>query len=215
MHTEPLPVTDPATLRAFAHPLRLRILSEVAQLGRANVVRVAERLGEPANSVSYHLSILARHGLVVPAEPPPEATRRERWWQSASASGFAVDTVDEETRPALTEALVAWSQHRAGEVVRRLLAAEAEAEARHLPCQQSGLGVWLTPEEAREVADDLQRVSRRLSGRSLQQRESGTLADGPGGGTDFYVFDATFFADLSGQPPLRGALNVDAGDGAS
>lgn len=80
MEPEPLRVSDPEALRAFAHPLRLRILTEIAEVGRSNVVGVAGRLGEPANSVSYHLSILARHGLVVPAEPPEGATKRERWW---------------------------------------------------------------------------------------------------------------------------------------
>ena len=98
MENGPLRVADAETLRAFAHPLRLRILSDLSERGRSNVVGVAERLGEPANSVSYHLSILARHGLVVAAEPPEGATRRERWWQTGSTTGFAVDAVDDESR---------------------------------------------------------------------------------------------------------------------
>lgn len=212
MEPQPLRVTDPEALRAFAHPLRLRILSEVAQVGRSNVVRLAERLGEPANSVSYHLSILARHGLVIPAEPPATATRRERWWQTGSPTGFAVDSVDDEMRPAVTEALAAWYQQRAGEIVRRMMAGEQEAEARELPAMQTGMGVWLTPAEASEVAAELRAVGRRLTKRYLAQRADDLLAEGPGGGTDFYLFDLTFFADLSGQPPLRGSLNAGPDD---
>lgn len=204
----PLRVTDPEMLRAFAHPLRLRILSEISQVGRSNVVGIAERVGEPANSVSYHLSILARHGLVVPAEPPAGATKRERWWQTASASGFAVDEMDDEIRPAVTEALVAWTQHRAGEVVRRIMASDEEAAERDLPALQSGMGMWLAPEEARQVRADLREVGRRLTQRYLEQRAAGHLAEGPGEGTDFYLFDLTFFADLSGQPTLRGWMNT-------
>lgn len=145
MENGPLRVADAETLRAFAHPLRLRILSDLSEHGRSNVVGVAERLGEPANSVSYHLSILARHGLVVAAEPPEGATRRERWWQTGSTTGFAVDAVDDESRPAVVEALTTWSQQRAGEVARRLMASEEEAEARGLPATQSGLACGSRP----------------------------------------------------------------------
>ena len=208
MENRPLRVADAETLRAFAHPLRLRILSDLSERGRSNVVGVAERLGEPANSVSYHLSILARHGLVVAAEPPEGATRRERWWQTGSTTGFAVDAVDDESRPAVVEALTTWSQQRAGEVARRLMASAEEAEARGLPATQSGLGVWLTPEEARAAAAELRAVAHRLGEQYRAQRAHGTLAEGPGAGADYYLFDLTFFADLSGQATLRGSINV-------
>lgn len=45
-------VQDPAALRAIAHPLRQRILMELAVLGHARAADLARATGEPANSVS-------------------------------------------------------------------------------------------------------------------------------------------------------------------
>ena len=51
-------------------------------------------------------------------------------------------------------------------------------------------------------------VAHRLGEQYRAQRAHGTLAEGPGAGADYYLFDLTFFADLSGQATLRGSINV-------
>lgn len=72
-------------LRAMAHPLRLDIAERVGRRGTARAADVASDLGVPANSVSYHLRILARGGVI---EEAPEAARdrRDRVWRLAQTS---------------------------------------------------------------------------------------------------------------------------------
>ncbi|MDN5899912.1 MAG: helix-turn-helix domain-containing protein [Brachybacterium sp.] len=72
-------------LRAMAHPLRLDIVERVGRRGTARAADVAADLEIPANSVSYHLRILARGGVI---EEAPEAARdrRDRVWRLAQSS---------------------------------------------------------------------------------------------------------------------------------
>ena len=51
---------------------------------------LASGLGEPANSVSFHLRQLARYGLIE-QNPERSGNGRERWWRMSSDRGFEVD----------------------------------------------------------------------------------------------------------------------------
>lgn len=86
----PTRVTDPKAVAAITHPLRMRLLGELARRGSARAVDLAEVVGEPANAVSFHLRQLARYGLI--EENPERAqNRRERWWRQTSDRGFHID----------------------------------------------------------------------------------------------------------------------------
>ncbi|MEO6941392.1 MAG: helix-turn-helix domain-containing protein [Terrimesophilobacter sp.] len=82
-------VTDPATLRALAHPLRQRILMELTVRRSLRAADLADILGEPANAVSYHLRALAKADLLVEA---PELARdsRDRVWTLTHPEGVYV-----------------------------------------------------------------------------------------------------------------------------
>src|SRR5690606_41573574 len=58
------PAAPPEFLQVAGHPLRWRLLSELARCDRT-VRELCERMGEPQNLVSYHLGKLRRSGLVV------------------------------------------------------------------------------------------------------------------------------------------------------
>lgn len=106
-------------LRALAHPLRMQLLQRVGSRGRARAADLAADLGIPANSVSYHLRILAKGGAIVEA---PEAARdkRDRVWKLAQQSfdtarpgnqlqdGTAVDTDYVAASTALSMATFEW-----------------------------------------------------------------------------------------------------------
>ena len=86
----PTRVTDPKAVAAITHPLRMRLLGELSRRGSARVVDLAAAVGEPANSVSFHLRQLARYGLI--EEDPDRAENgRERWWRQTSDRGFEID----------------------------------------------------------------------------------------------------------------------------
>lgn len=82
-------MTDPATLRALAHPLRQRIILELSVRHSARAADLAEIIGEPANAVSYHLRSLAKANLLVES---PELARdsRDRVWTLAHPEGVHV-----------------------------------------------------------------------------------------------------------------------------
>ncbi len=92
-------ITDPAALRALAHPLRLDLIEALTTLGPATAARCGRHLGVSQASCSFHLRQLARYGFV--EEAPAGADRRERTWrltdleQSWSAgSGPVADQLD-------------------------------------------------------------------------------------------------------------------------
>jgi DNA-binding transcriptional ArsR family regulator len=78
-------VTDPADLKAVAHPLRVQMLALLRRYGPATATELAQRLGTESGSTSYHLRILARHGFIAEAPADPEGRRhpRERRWAAA------------------------------------------------------------------------------------------------------------------------------------
>ena len=78
-------VTDPADLKAVAHPLRVQMLAQLRRHGPATATELAQRLGTESGSTSYHLRILARHGFVTEAPAGPGGRRhpRERRWAAA------------------------------------------------------------------------------------------------------------------------------------
>lgn len=71
-------ITDVETLRAFAHPLRLRILDAVGVHGPLTATEVAERVGESPANCSWHLRQLAKYGFVTEAGG---GTGRQRPWR--------------------------------------------------------------------------------------------------------------------------------------
>ncbi|WP_067169203.1 winged helix-turn-helix domain-containing protein [Microtetraspora niveoalba] len=76
-------VTDPRTLKAVAHPLRVRLLGALRMEGPATATELAARFGESSGSTSYHLRQLARYGFV--EEDAERRDRRERRWRAAHA----------------------------------------------------------------------------------------------------------------------------------
>jgi DNA-binding transcriptional ArsR family regulator len=77
-------VLDPTSLKALAHPLRVRLLGLLRADGPATATGLAERTGESSGTTSYHLRQLAGAGLV--AEDESRGNARERWWRAAQDS---------------------------------------------------------------------------------------------------------------------------------
>jgi DNA-binding transcriptional ArsR family regulator len=76
----PTRVLDARSLRGLAHPLRMRLLSELRRSGPATASQLAARLGESSGATSYHLRQLAEYGFLEDA--PEHGKGRERWWQA-------------------------------------------------------------------------------------------------------------------------------------
>ena len=70
--------TDPAAVRALAHPLRLELLDLLRFDGPSTASELGRRVGESSGSTSYHLRQLARYGFI---EDAPAHGGRERRWR--------------------------------------------------------------------------------------------------------------------------------------
>lgn len=74
-------IDDLETLKAFAHPLRMKLLGLLRVAGPATASELARQLGESSGSTSYHLRQLERFGFVIEDEDQP--SKRERVWRAA------------------------------------------------------------------------------------------------------------------------------------
>jgi predicted ArsR family transcriptional regulator len=143
---------DPRVLRAIAHPVRNRILTELDAHGPLRAADVAELLGIPANQASFHLRQLAKFGLV---EEDPSAARdkRDRVWRTAEAAGFDVSLGELEKTP---------GGKAASAVFRRTM----EARAHQLVAE--AYGDDRTPEIHRAITEQAVRLTK-AEGRQLTE----------------------------------------------
>jgi DNA-binding transcriptional ArsR family regulator len=94
-------ILDAGALKALAHPLRVRLLDLLAEVGPSTASGLGRLVGENSGSTSYHLRQLARHGLIEEAEGL--GTARDRYWKVVEG-GWTLDGFgmlqDEDTAPA-------------------------------------------------------------------------------------------------------------------
>ncbi|TVP67934.1 MAG: ArsR family transcriptional regulator [Nitriliruptor sp.] len=79
---------DPTTLKALAHPLRVRMYDLLADGGPATASQLAGAVGESSGTTSYHLRVLAKHGFI--EEDQSRGDRRDRWWR-VRPGGYSLD----------------------------------------------------------------------------------------------------------------------------
>lgn len=76
---------DISVITAISHPLRRRIYDHLLLYGTTQVTALARALESQVGSVSHHLRMLERAGLVQ-READPTGDRRTSWWRLARRS---------------------------------------------------------------------------------------------------------------------------------
>ena len=166
---------DPTVLRAFAHPLRLRLHRLLIREGSCSAAYAARELGISQALASHHLHQLAKYGF---AEQLPGRDRRERPWRalSTSTTWLGVDQTDEGAMAAdlleqtLAEQsisnLLEWQQRRRE---------DAEAVWHDVAGLDTSL-MYLSPDEADEIGTAFEALCRPYINRRLDasERPSGT-----------------------------------------
>ena len=142
-------LSDPRTLRAVAHPVRLGILEQLTVHGAMTATELAERLDETPSNCSWHLRKLAESGFVEEAEG---GTGRKRPWQAVD-QGMTWGDADES--PELARAGDALNQIMMERAMARFGAARARRRDES-PAWQEAMTVtqsmlWLTAEELDEI----------------------------------------------------------------
>jgi hypothetical protein len=93
---------DPKTMRALAHPLRLKLFELVGREGTLTSTQAAELTGESTGSSSFHLRQLAKYGFI---EEAPGGKGRERPWRLAQIGMRWADVQKDAATAAAAEAL--------------------------------------------------------------------------------------------------------------
>jgi DNA-binding transcriptional ArsR family regulator len=87
-------ITDPRTMRALAHPVRIALLEALLRDGQLTATRAAEILDESPGNMSWHFQTLAKYGYV---EEAGGGKGRSRPWRIASISNrFRMTSEDPE-----------------------------------------------------------------------------------------------------------------------
>src|SRR3954465_10880437 len=81
-HTQRI-LDDPVTIRALAHPLRIKLHELVGRQGPTTAAQAARELGVSQALASHHLRQLAKYGFVEPAE---RGNNRDHPWRVTTTS---------------------------------------------------------------------------------------------------------------------------------
>ncbi|MEU1114886.1 MULTISPECIES: helix-turn-helix domain-containing protein [unclassified Streptomyces] len=139
-------ITDLDTLKAFGHPLRMKLYSTLRVGGPATASQLAAQVDEAVSLVSYHLRKLAEPGLIEEATTQ-SADARERWWQAAQDTlSFRHEDFKDTPEGAATHAAV----------LRGLIAHRREQYETYLDQQEAWGEQWRT---AADQSDYLARLN--------------------------------------------------------
>jgi predicted ArsR family transcriptional regulator len=168
---KPRALHDPRVLRALAHPVRNRIITELDATGPMRAADIARDLDIPANQASFHLRQLAKYGLV---EEDPDAARdrRDRVWKLAAEGGYTVEMGEVEKAPGGKAASAVFRRTRAA--WGHVLVDEAYGDDRSKDIMRSvsEQAIKLTKHEAKQLCADLQEVADRWSERTRGRDDS-------------------------------------------
>ena len=168
-------LTDPQTMRALTHPVRLALLEALLLEGPLTATQASELIGEPPNTCSFHFRQLAKYGFVEEAGP----TRgRSRPWRLVN-EGMRFSDVHEDPETAVAaRGLEAMLRRRYFD---RLETFYANRSGYPLAWQETTGGsqslLHLTPDELRAVDDEIMAILERYRGRNLDAslRPAGSL----------------------------------------
>ncbi|WP_186321867.1 helix-turn-helix domain-containing protein [Curtobacterium pusillum] len=149
-------LADPGVLDALSHPVRLDVLGYLASAGPATASQCARAVGDTPSNCSYHLRVLASHGLV---EPDPSGDGRSRPWRT-TITGFTTDGVDPADLAGLDRMLsasVELDHHLLREYLR---GRDAVPQVWRDVGVHASYGLALTPSELAEVVERLDAVVR-------------------------------------------------------
>ncbi|MDD9207897.1 helix-turn-helix domain-containing protein [Georgenia sp. 10Sc9-8] len=179
---------DASALKAYAHPLRVRIMRYLADHGAATATELGRHLDESTGQTSYHLRQLARHGLV--EDDPSRGTGRERWWKGTS---FRFNASELSKDPALVPAarlvLDAVVQERT-EKLSRWMSGRPPEEWSGGSAVHTTLTLQLTPVEAQRLNDEIAAVFDRF--KELNAPRDTAAVETPEGAARVRVYYDTF-----------------------
>jgi DNA-binding transcriptional ArsR family regulator len=158
-------ITDPRTMRALAHPIRLTLLTLLRAEGPLTATKAAERIGESSASCSFHLRQLSKYGLV---EEASGGHGRERPWQATTMLTDVPEVADNPEFVAAADLFRSIVLERHFENAARWLDAKAnEPEEWQQASQFNDRMLYLTAAELENVAEQIKAVLNVYSDRTI------------------------------------------------
>jgi predicted ArsR family transcriptional regulator len=154
----PAPVVtlaDPRALRAYAHPIRMRLVGLLREHQSLTATQAARLLGESSGTCSFHLRQLAKYGVV---ESLPAVGVERPWRATAHGTGWPKIATDPETAAAtrlLYEVLVDRYAEQAHEWLERR---EHESPEWRAAAWTGDALIRVTPEELASLDKKLDKV---------------------------------------------------------
>lgn len=160
---DPVRITDPARIRALAHPLRLALLDLLEGVNEATATDCAVRLGESVASCSFHLRTLERYGFVERGDrrgkEKPWRLVTKTWDVRPAREAVAFGYTGASTRA--TAELAAILVGREAERLRAFLGHYEKEEAAWVESSTiSTSSFWATAEETAAISETLRELAR-------------------------------------------------------
>jgi len=171
-------VVDMESLKALAHPLRVKILDTLSTYGEFTASGLADRLGESSGATSYHLRQLEKHSFV--REVEGKGTGRERWWERVPG-GIRIDGPKAESTPTERAAsrlvLREWMNNRSVVLNDFLDNGDAVLSTEWLEATTISMSnLYLTLEQTKELSQRLESVLDEFVDAYRGQRVPGSRA---------------------------------------
>jgi len=158
-------ITDPRTMRALAHPIRLTLLTLLRTEGPLTATKAAERIGESSASCSFHLRQLSKYGLV---EEASGGHGRERPWQATTMLTDIPEIADNPEFAAAADLFRSILLDRHFENATRWLDAKANEPSEWQEASQfNDRMLYLTAAELLEVAEHIKAMLNAYSDRNV------------------------------------------------
>jgi len=155
-------LTDARAMRALAHPVRLALLEALAHAGTLTATQASELLGESPANCAFHLRTLGKYGYVVEAGG---GRGRERPWRRTHT---ALEITTEQEDPGAAVAADELGDFWVGRITERARSAHSRRHAWPEEWRRTGLlgpsqfMAYMTPDEAREFAAELENLYARF-----------------------------------------------------
>jgi hypothetical protein len=168
-------LTDPKTLRALTHPVRLALLEELALEGPLTATQAGELIGESPTTCSFHFRQLAKYGFVEEAGAGPG---RQRPWKISHTGMRFSDVTDDPEMKIAAKGLERMVFDRAMSRFQNFHNAKSSFSKEWQEASQNAETIlWVNPDELREVGNELLTIFSRYFDRisDPSKRSEGSL----------------------------------------
>jgi DNA-binding transcriptional ArsR family regulator len=159
-------VSDPQTMRALGHPVRLALLEVLSLYGSLTATEAGKRIGESATTCSFHLRQLASYGLV---EEAGGGKGRARPWRMSSDGIHLSHTAKEPEASIAALALARLARERQlARLDTWLQTQSAYSPAWRHAARGSEHLIFATAEEVSRLADEFSRLLEERFGERIR-----------------------------------------------